>query len=311
MLQNEQLSVITPIPDDNTSESIMYGSAYLFAKSSKNYWDSMEDYTRREIETLKYKIKNPEFCAWVLRCNKNLIYTDNPPVDTIDKIRDLHTLKEIIKRGTAIREIDIRRTENLMYSQLIGISEYSSKMLENGISDKTWKSATIGYDTPIEYETIRAKRDEDEKQAIYDAQEYQQANSEFKTCQKQLTEQYNEYIRQRKETKELEDVESEEIQPFSILKEIFEDEKEDDDYTRLLKLFTKWSYDPIDEMITWINEQLSNKTNETDESREIFENTDKDIPEQIWESEIADPQNSERVGLLKILFKNRKNGGTA
>jgi len=179
-MTTEYSSVITPIPDANTAESIAYGSNYEFAKSSKFYWDSVEDYLLKLLKTTMLDIIDPVFCEYVVRRNPAMIYAKEPPVDSVDRIRDLHTLKILLNMKKALHEVDIRRTENLQYAQIHGIAEHSAKMRENGIDEDLWKASTLRYDEPIEYDTIRAKRDMDEKMAKYDAKILERRIQEYR-----------------------------------------------------------------------------------------------------------------------------------
>lgn len=158
--EEEDRNGLITIPDQNTSEAITYGSKYLFAKSTKWFWDSLEDEERKQIEELKRKIIDPEWAAYVLKNRRDMIFS-NPYLDNIDHIRDLRTIREIVKRGTALEDIQFRRESNLMYARMHGIHEYCKQLTANGITETIWKSATADDDTPIEYETLRALKDND------------------------------------------------------------------------------------------------------------------------------------------------------
>lgn len=161
MPMNESMSIIQPIPDENTSEAIMYGSQYMFAKSSKYFWDQTEDLMDREIRILMESIIDPDFALFVVRHRPDMIYAATPPTNEPDQIRDLWTLRRIIAWGTGQEMLDVYRTENQMWAMMHGISEYSGKLLEGGITERQWKAATLGFDLPIEYETIRTIADHD------------------------------------------------------------------------------------------------------------------------------------------------------
>lgn len=308
MPMSEPISVITPIPDRNTSESIMYGSAYLFGKSATYYWDSVEDQLRREIAQLKHLLRDDKFCSWVVNVNPMLMFMPNPPVDTIEKIRDLRTLKEIVKRGTSLREVEVRRTENQMYSQLVGISEYSGKMLESGISDKMWKSATIGFDLPIEYDTVRSKKDEDEKLAYYESEDLVEAEKQFKERQMQLAREYEEYLAEKAEAERIANEEPEEVE-LNIFREIEEPNEElPEKYNIIADYLAEWSRNPIVELIEYLDNE--NERAESDENDEpVFKpEITEEVPEEIWDIDVDRPQSTERIGLLKLLFSNRAGG---
>lgn len=157
--------VIPPIPDETTSEAILYGTQYKFAKSSKFYWDMVEDVLNTELAGLRRRLIDPSFCAYVLRYRRDLIFASEPAVNHPRQVQDLRTLAEIVKRGSALRDLAIRRKKNLLYAKMIGISEYS-ETIKDKISESEWKSATIAYDEPIDFETIRALQDGDEEKAV-------------------------------------------------------------------------------------------------------------------------------------------------
>ncbi|WP_414594838.1 hypothetical protein [Candidatus Methanoprimaticola sp. MG2] len=161
MMQSEGMSIIRPIPDENTSEAIMFGSQYMFAKSSKYFWDQTQDIMDREIVKLLASIRDPEFAVFVVKHRPDMIYATDPPINEPDRIRDLWTLRQIIAWGTGEELLEVYRTENQMWAMMHGISEYSSHLLEHGISQQEWKAATLGFDLPIEYDTIRAIADHD------------------------------------------------------------------------------------------------------------------------------------------------------
>lgn len=161
MVMNESMSIIRPIPDENTSEAIMYGSQYMFAKSSKYFWDQTQDIMDREIRRLIESIRDPEFALFVVKHRPDMIHSTEPPVNEPDRIRDLWTLRQIVAWGTGEELLEVYRTENLMWAMMHGISEYSGKLLEHGITQQEWKAATLGFDLPIEYDTIRTIADHD------------------------------------------------------------------------------------------------------------------------------------------------------
>ncbi len=216
MMVIERTSMITPIPDTNTAESIMYGSKYKFAKSSKFYWDSVEDYLIKLQKQMTVDIIDPAFCEYVVKRNPMMIYASEPPVDSVDRIKDLHTLRILLNVKKALHDVEIRRTENLQYAQIHGISEYSAKMREGGIEDDVWKAATLRYDEPIEFDTIRAKRDMDEKVAKYDAEILQRRIQQYRKMRDMATQMAEEKETESNDTKEEPNIE------LNIVKEVEE-----------------------------------------------------------------------------------------
>ena len=131
MASNEVYApTIPPIPDEYTAESITYGSAYRFWKSAKYYWDQVEDQLRHDIDDLKGSIRDPRFAAFIMESNRYAIFANPPPFDDPNKIRDCWTLREIVRKGTALYDLQLRRTENRMWAEMVGVSEYSARLNE-------------------------------------------------------------------------------------------------------------------------------------------------------------------------------------
>lgn len=296
----EQLSVIPPILDDNTSESIMYGSSYKFVKSSKYYWDAMEYEVANQIEYMKTMLLDLRFCRWaILPENRDMIMMDVPPVDTVQKIRDLRTLKEIWKLGTVLRDIDVRRTENIMYGKLTGISEYSRKMMADGISDYVWKSAVLGFNEPIEYETIRDKLDEEEKVAYFQARQTAQLEEEKAHFKKEY-EEYLESVRKAEDEKMKESPKTD----LKIIKEIEVEDKDEEPSERfcgLICFLEGWNVSPIDDLICWMGLEVPNQDAEAVEVEYELPEDEIEIPSW-YGADNADLQDPAKVGILRRLF---------
>ena len=175
MPENE-FRIITPIPEDNTSEAIVYGSAYRFAKSSKFFWDELEDMLIQEIEDLKGQLIDREFCSHILNSPglRSMIFRKSPPVSDPNQIKDLWTLRRISNLGSGLHYLDAMRKQNLMWATMTGVKEYTSKMMDLGISDRQWKVASDGIDMPIEYATVRGILERDEQQSLKDAEEIEE-----------------------------------------------------------------------------------------------------------------------------------------
>ena len=92
----------------------MYGSQYMFAKSSKYFWDQTQDIMDREIRRLIESIRDPEFALFVVKHRPDMIHSTEPPVNEPDRIRDLWTLRQIVAWGTGEELLEVYRTENLM-----------------------------------------------------------------------------------------------------------------------------------------------------------------------------------------------------
>ena len=175
-MTESEFRIITPIPEDNTSEAIVYGSAYRFAKSSKFFWDQLEDMLLQEIEELKGQLIDREFCSHVLNSPglRSMIFRKSPPVSDPDQIKDLWTLRRISNLGSGLQHLDAMRKQNLMWATMTGVKEYTSKMMDLGISDRQWKVASDGIDMPIEYSTVRGIIERDEQQSEKDVEEMEE-----------------------------------------------------------------------------------------------------------------------------------------
>ena len=123
----EPRPIIHPIPDDNTSEAIMYGPAYKFAKSSKWYLDELEENADDRIEELIDQIIDLEWAAMVMNRNPRLIFARNPPVSDPDKIRDLWTLRQIVNYGSSKPMIEVFRTTSRLYSTMQGVDQHAQR----------------------------------------------------------------------------------------------------------------------------------------------------------------------------------------
>ena len=187
---------IFPIPDEYTANAIMYGSAYTFQLSSKFYWDQVQDQLEQDIERLKRKLINKEFAAYVMNNAQHMVFANPPPSNNPDEIRDLWTLREIVRKGTALRQLDMRRMENRLWSEMMGVSEYARKVNADDISEERWKSATMGQMAPIDFETIRALRDEEPVMAKKEVEEYMSEEARLRAQAKEFRNGYNDWLRE-------------------------------------------------------------------------------------------------------------------
>lgn len=167
----EPRPIIAPIPDDNTSEAVMFGPAYKFAKSSKWYLDEVDEYIDQHIKELIDQLENIEWCAYVMRRSPRMVYAREPPVNDPSKIRDLWTLRQIVNFGSARQIVNVQRMTSRLYSTMQGVDQHAKQYIEEGVSEEMWKSSTIGFNVPIEYETIRTIKDMDERLSVDDVEE--------------------------------------------------------------------------------------------------------------------------------------------
>ena len=188
-------SIIVMKPDVNSAEAILYGKEYLQQKSADWFWDAVEDELRRELEDNKRKIRDVEFAAMVLKNRPNMIFARNPPVSNVNQLKDLQIMKLCVKNGTALRDLEIRRKNNELYSRMKGIAQYTEKMMEEGISDRTWRVSTNGKNEPITYDTIRRLLDNDELKAEADAREFAIELDAYNADRTKFAEELDEYKR--------------------------------------------------------------------------------------------------------------------
>lgn len=149
------------LPDENTSEAILYGSAYGWIKSAMWAWDEIEDYYCRKITNLYNQLMDRRFCFETLKYNKFLIFARNPPVNNPDHLKDLMTLRELAKAKTAAKKIDEYRRQNLAWARKQGVQEYVRSLAGRGISEAEWKAATASYNmAPITYDWVHGITDD-------------------------------------------------------------------------------------------------------------------------------------------------------
>lgn len=204
-LNDSYQPTIFPIPDEYTADAIMYGSAYTFYLSSKYYWDQVQDQLEQDIESLKGKLRNKEFAAYIMNNAQYMIFANPPPSNNPDEIRDLWTLREIVRKGTALRNLELRRMENRLWSEMKGVSEYASKVNAEAVSEERWKSATMGQMAPIDFETIRALRDEEPIIARKEVEEYMSEEARLRAQAKEFRSGYNDWLREMDRSVESDD----------------------------------------------------------------------------------------------------------
>ena len=202
MTEFQEPTITARRPDVNSAEAILYGKEYLSQKSADWFWDAVEDQLKKELEENKRRIRDPEFAAMVLKNRPNMIFARNPPVSNVNQLRDLQILKLCVKNGTAIRDIQVRRTNNELYSRMKGIAQYTERMMQDGVSDSTWKVATNGKNEPITYDSIRRLLDDDEMKAEADAKEFSIQLDRYKADKDRFALEMEEYRRSIDEGRE-------------------------------------------------------------------------------------------------------------
>lgn len=143
------------LPDENTSEAILYGSAYGWIKSAMWAWDEIENYYYHKLQNLRNQLMDRRFCHEVLTHNRYLIFARNPPVNNPNHLKDLMTLRELCRTKVALGKIDPYRRQNQAWARKQGIQEYVRSMAGRGISEAEWKAATASYNmAPINYNYV-------------------------------------------------------------------------------------------------------------------------------------------------------------
>ena len=193
-------SVLVTRPDANTAEAITYGDEYQFYKSSKWWWDAVEDELNKQLEQEIAKLRDIEFCSYVVNNRPSMIWSRQPTVNEPDKLRDLMQLREVIKRGTAIRNLNVRRAKNEMYARLKGVDKHTKEIREKScISDNAWMAATCGKNDHIDYEMLRELLDDDRQKAVRDAEEMEMSIAEYNRAKEQFAKDYEAWQKARDE----------------------------------------------------------------------------------------------------------------
>lgn len=143
------------LPDSNTSEAILFGSAYSWIKSALWVWDEMEDYLINKADQLEGMLIDREWSYDTMVRNRYLVFSRSPQVNEVDHLKDLFTLRQLIKTVAGLRKIDEYRKQNVSWARMQGIREYVGGMAGRGISESEWKAATADYsNAPITYDYV-------------------------------------------------------------------------------------------------------------------------------------------------------------
>ena len=154
--QSEQSDITgLALPDSNTAEAILYGPSYGWIKSALWVWDEMQDYLMRKADSLEGQIMDRRWCYDVMRNDRYLIFARSPPVNEVEHLKDLFTLRALCKCVAGIRKIEEYRRHNISWARMKGIQQYVDSMAGRGISEAEWKAATASYNTePITYDYV-------------------------------------------------------------------------------------------------------------------------------------------------------------
>lgn len=161
MMNNDQFQTFEDnsgpvvLQDENTSEAILYGPAYSWIKNVLWIWDEIEEYLRRKADSLDSQIIDREWSYYVLKYNPYLINARSPPVNEIDHLNDLFTLKSLCKCLVAIRKLKEYREQNIAWARMKGVQNYIKGMEGRGITETEWGIANSGFAMqPINYDTV-------------------------------------------------------------------------------------------------------------------------------------------------------------
>lgn len=143
------------LQDENTSEAILYGPAYSWIKNILWIWDEIEEYLRRKADSLDSQIIDREWSYYVMTHNPYMIQARSPPVNEVNRLNDLFTLKSLTKCLTAIRKLKEYRKQNVAWARMKGIENYIKGMEGRGITENEWGIANSSYVMePINYDTV-------------------------------------------------------------------------------------------------------------------------------------------------------------
>ena len=143
------------LPDPNTAQAIAYGPAYDEMTGIMWAWDSMEDHLMQVSQSLESQLMDRAWCAEVLRRNRFMIFARSPPVNEVQHLRDLQTLRQLCKVQAALHKIDEYRQKNIAWARMQGIKQYVDGLKGTGISESRWKASTSEWNTrPINYYNV-------------------------------------------------------------------------------------------------------------------------------------------------------------
>ena len=223
--------IIRPLPDKNTSRAILYGDSYKRAMASQWTWDSITDCENRYVEELMNQIIDVEFAARITSMpyeqQMSIIFAKHPLFDDPTKLKDLMTLKEIMRCGGSKKAIQMFRTRNDMTYRIDGIDSYTKGLRAGGITEAEWKAATTGHGNTIEYDTIRAIRDDDEAKSKEFVEHIAQVQESIRNYRRMLRENGAEEYPWEQEIEGEE--EDDPMKDVTIYEEI-EDDPQDPDY---------------------------------------------------------------------------------
>ena len=143
------------LQDENTSEAIIYGPAYSWIKNALWIWDEIEEYLRNKADSLESQIVDREWSYYVMLHNPYLINARSPPVNEVEHLKDLFTLRSLTKCEAAIGKVKEYRKQNIAWARMKGIEHYIKGMEGRGITESEWTAATAQFDMePITFDYV-------------------------------------------------------------------------------------------------------------------------------------------------------------
>lgn len=146
------------LQDENTSEAIIYGPAYSWIKNVQWVWDEIEEYLRNKADSLDSQIIDREWSYFVMVHNPYLINARSPPVNEVEHLKDLFTLRSLTKCLAAIEKVREYRKQNIAWARMKGIENYIKGMEGRGVTEAEWTAATAQYDMePITFDYVHGE----------------------------------------------------------------------------------------------------------------------------------------------------------
>lgn len=164
------------LQDENTSEAILYGPAYSWIKNVLWIWDEIEEYLRRKADSLDSQIIDRKWSYYIMTRNPYLVEARSPPVNEVDRLNDLFTLRALCRCHIAIRKLSEYRKQNIAWARMKGVENYVKGMDGRGISESEWGIANSGFAMePVNFDTVHGtgpagypEEDVDYRQALMD-----------------------------------------------------------------------------------------------------------------------------------------------
>lgn len=154
--EKTNFSLINRLPDDDTMEIVLYGTAYADVKAALFRLDRLDDILKRRMSDnlATLKILDPEKVSEVIEdidSDPELRYRkEDPRGDVLAKVQRHLSLI------SAVRWCAGKRSMVRMYGRLIGAQEQGEKIRASDEQIRTWRNAVLQVaKEPMEYATVR------------------------------------------------------------------------------------------------------------------------------------------------------------